>query len=320
MALVGRLLEAPRVPGRHPRPARLAASAAPFRALGRPNAVLGRDRREHGLDGQPLHQRPEDPQRRRVLARRRRRAAPRSLGHRLRPALPRGVRRRAAGDRRHRGEPAPHRALRLLVRQGPALGPARHAAPTCWSTATPSARSSRSRTGSPPAPPIDGHPRPARHRVHRRPAAGRRSSEIDSTTLDRPGQVEPPPDPYAMEERAQRRRRGVRDRRRAASRRALIQLEPTRVDRDAQRRSACRASSRSPPIRCCTPTRRACSTSSRTRATRARWSSATATQDVWINPPPVPLTTPEMDALYELPFTAAAAPAPPARPSCRRTR
>ena len=35
-------------------------------------------------------------------------------------------------------------------------------------------------------------------------------------------------------------------------------------------------------------------------------------RDVWINPPPLPLTTPEMDALYELPFARAAAPAPPA--------
>ena len=26
-------------------------------------------------------------------------------------------------------------------------------------------------------------------------------------------------------------------------------------------------------------------------------------RDVWINPPPIPLTTPEMDRLYELPYT-----------------
>ena len=56
---------------------------------------------------------------------RRRRAAARPLGHRLRPALPRGVPRRAAGDRRHRGQPAADRPLRLLVGEGPALDPAR---------------------------------------------------------------------------------------------------------------------------------------------------------------------------------------------------
>ena len=26
-------------------------------------------------------------------------------------------------------------------------------------------------------------------------------------------------------------------------------------------------------------------------------------RDVWLNPPPIPLTTPEMDRLYELPYT-----------------
>ncbi len=35
----------------------------------------------------------------------------------------------------------------------------------------------------------------------------------------------------------------------------------------------------------------------------ARWSSATATHDVWLNPPPLPLSTPEMDRIYELPYT-----------------
>ncbi|MCK7583294.1 MAG: hypothetical protein MZV65_52280 [Chromatiales bacterium] len=39
-----------------------------------------------------------------------------------------------------------------------------------------------------------------------------------------------------------------------------------------------------------------------TPATPARWCSATATRDVWLNPPPIPLTTKEMDAVYELPY------------------
>ena len=92
----------------------------------------------------------------------------------------------------------------------------------------------------------------------------------------------------------------------------LVQLEPQQGrPRDAGDPHAV-ASSRSARTRCSTRTRRASSTSSRTRATRARWCSATASSDVWINPPPLPLTTPEMDALYELPFTRAAAPAAPA--------
>ena len=76
MALVGRLLESHgfRV-GILDQPDWRSADA--FRALGRPNRHVGRDRREHGLDGQPLHVRSEGSPRRRVLARRRRRACAR---------------------------------------------------------------------------------------------------------------------------------------------------------------------------------------------------------------------------------------------------
>ena len=28
-------------------------------------------------------------------------------------------------------------------------------------------------------------------------------------------------------------------------------------------------------------------------------------RDVWLNPPPIPLTTPEMDAVYDLPYARA---------------
>ena len=47
---------------------------------------------------------------------------------------------------------------------------------------------------------------------------------------------------------------------------------------------------------------RASCTWSRIPVTRGRWCSATATCDVWLNPPPIPLTTAEMDAVYELPY------------------
>jgi radical SAM superfamily enzyme YgiQ (UPF0313 family) len=52
--------------------------------------------------------------------------AARSRGDGLRAALPRGVRRRADRHRRHRGQPAAHRALRLLV--------GRRCGARCWST------------------------------------------------------------------------------------------------------------------------------------------------------------------------------------------
>ncbi len=35
---------------------------------------------------------------------------------------------------------------------------------------------------------------------------------------------------------------------------------------------------------------------------RARWCSDTATLDVWLNPPPIPLTMEEMDWVYDLPY------------------
>ena len=38
---------------------------------------------------------------------------------------------------------------------------------------------------------------------------------------------------------------------------------------------------------------------------RARSCSVTATSDVWLNPPPIPLTTKEIDAVYELPYARA---------------
>ena len=74
MAIIGRLLEAQgfRVgiisqPDWH--------SAEPFKALGQAEPVLRRHRRQHGLDGEPLHRATAHPQRRRLHARRRRRQA-----------------------------------------------------------------------------------------------------------------------------------------------------------------------------------------------------------------------------------------------------
>ena len=188
-------------------------------------SVLGRDRRQHGLDGQSLHERPQDPQRRRVLARRRRRVcAPIARCSSTRSAAAKRSRDVPLVDRRHRGEPAPHRALRLLVRQGPPLDARRHAAPICSSTATPSARSSRSRTASRPAR-RSTEIRDLRGTAHLTRAGSRTSRELDSTSLDAPGRVEPMPDPYAMEA-AREAAAAVLDRRGRARRR---QADPARA-------------------------------------------------------------------------------------------
>ena len=104
MAVVGRALERAGFPRRH----HLAAGLAQRRTVRRPGTaapVLRRDRRQHGLDGQPLHVQPPHPQGRRLHARRRRGPAPRPRRAGLRAALPRGVQGRAGHHRRHRGQP-----------------------------------------------------------------------------------------------------------------------------------------------------------------------------------------------------------------------
>ena len=102
MAIIGRLLEAQGF-----RVGIIAQpdwqSAEPFKALGQPSAVLRRHRRQHGFDGQPLYRGPPAAPQRQLHAGRRGRQAARPRGDRLCPALPRGVPRRADRARRHRG-------------------------------------------------------------------------------------------------------------------------------------------------------------------------------------------------------------------------
>jgi len=121
-------------------------------------------------------------------------------------------------------------------------------------------------------------------------------TEIDSTTIDAPGRVEPKPDPYAME-----------DARRSApcstgdAPQALVQLRPKRVDRARQviRMPSYEQVSADPVLYAhASRILHLESNPGNARALVQRH----AKHDVWINPPPIPLTTAEMDALYELPF------------------
>ncbi len=92
----------------------------------RPAAAVLRDqRRQHGLDDQPLHGQQEGAQRRRLLAGRQDRHAPGPGDAGLLPAGPRGLPWCAGDRRRRRGLPAAAGPLRLLERQGPPLDPAR---------------------------------------------------------------------------------------------------------------------------------------------------------------------------------------------------
>jgi ABC-type polar amino acid transport system ATPase subunit len=103
----------------------------------------------------------------------------------------------AGGHRRHRGQPAPHRALRLLAGQGAPQHPGRQQG----RPAAVRQRRARHRRGRAPAgaraSPSSDHRR-ARHRLHaphRRPER-RGWFELDSTEVDRPGRIDEHINPY----------------------------------------------------------------------------------------------------------------------------
>jgi uncharacterized radical SAM protein YgiQ len=124
-------------------------------------------------------------------------------------------------------------------------------------------------------------------------------TELDSTALDAPGRIEPMPDPYAMSEEREAAPCNTDD---APGRpEPLIQLRPRKVDRTTQ-------AIRMPSFEQVVADPVLYAHASRILHLEANPGNARALvqrhgkADVWINPPPIPLTTPEMDALYELPF------------------
>jgi uncharacterized radical SAM protein YgiQ len=118
-------------------------------------------------------------------------------------------------------------------------------------------------------------------------------TEVDSTTLDKPGRIDPPRDPYAMEEE-----RASAPCETGAP--PLVQLK-RKISRDEQvvRMPAFEQVVADPVLY---------AHASRILHIESNPGNARALvqrhgkSDVWINPPPIPLTTQEMDALYELPF------------------
>ncbi len=129
--------------------------------------------------------------------------------------------------------------------------------------------------------------------------------EQDSLTLDRPGHIDPHPDPYAMEaERAP-----------AAS--AVGGTQPVRIVPAAERIAAHRAQRSRTVIRL--PAYEAVaadpvlyahasrvfhleSNPGNARALVQAHGEGPGRRDVWLNPPPLPLATPEMDFVYGLPY------------------
>ena len=130
-------------------------------------------------------------------------------------------------------------------------------------------------------------------------------TEIDSTSVDRPGPITPPPDPYAMEPERSAAACATGagpEAPEAATAAPLLQL--------GKRRPADRARTvvRLPSFDDVTRDRVLYAHASRLLHLESNPGNARALvqrhgdRDVWINPPPLPLTTAEMDRLYELPY------------------
>ena len=138
---------------RHHRAARLAERRA-LQGAGQAEPVLRRHRRQHGFDDQPLHGRPQDPQRRRLHAR----ATSAASGPTARPSCIRSAaaKPRATCRSSWAASKAACAASRITT-----TGRTRSAArswsmpsATCCCTATPSAPSSRSRIAWPRKEPV----------------------------------------------------------------------------------------------------------------------------------------------------------------------
>src|SRR5690606_17840888 len=121
-------------------------------------------------------------------------------------------------------------------------------------------------------------------------------TEIDSTHVDTPGPIDPHPDPYAMTPK--RRTAGT------GEPGVSIVRFARRVPTAARERSYIRMPSyeqvAADPVLYAHASRilHLESNPGNARALVQRH----GTQDLWLNPPPLPLTTAEMDRVYELPY------------------
>lgn len=128
--------------------------------------------------------------------------------------------------------------------------------------------------------------------------------EIDSTTLDTPGRLNPPVDPYSMEEptTAQAPTAG------SAPGTSVIPLRQVRAAREVRNADRARSAIRLPAYEQVRDDAVLYAHASRVLHLEANPGNARALVqahgdvDVWLNPPPLPLTTSELDGVYELPY------------------
>lgn len=126
---------------------------------------------------------------------------------------------------------------------------------------------------------------------------------IDSTQLDKPGRIEPHPDPYAMQSNCD----SEEEAKSSDSNSAAVELNDllrTRV-RIPRERSVIRLPSHEQVLR----SKPLYAHTSRVFHLETNPGNARALmqqhgdQFVWLNPPPIPLTTEELDRVYELPYS-----------------
>lgn len=120
-------------------------------------------------------------------------------------------------------------------------------------------------------------------------------AEIDSTELDAPGPIGPSTDPYASESEGE------------APKTELVGIR-RRTKIAAQRHDRAKTAVRLPSFEAVRDDAVLYAHASRVLHLEANPGNARALvqahgdRDLWLNPPPIPLSTEEMDALYELPF------------------
>src|SRR5262245_31147907 len=136
-------------------------------------------------------------------------------------------------------------------------------------------------------------------------AAGEGWTEIDSTHLDTPGPVERHPDPYAMESEIAA----------AAKRDASPQVQVVRSTRRVPTAERAKSYIRRPSFEQVRDDPVLYAHASRILHMESNAGNARALvqrhglSDVWLNPPPLPLTSAEMDRIYELPYARVPHPA-----------
>jgi len=137
-------------------------------------------------------------------------------------------------------------------------------------------------------------------------------AEADSTTVDTPGAVHPHPDPYAMEADKQTMKVGAGG---TAIINVVSRAERLAKHKEARAHTAIRLPSyeqvRDDPVLYAHASRtfHLESNPGNARALVQAHGEGASRRDLWLNPPPIPLTTEEMDHVFGLPYARAPHPA-----------